>query len=371
MKRISKPREKPGVALFILLSSLLVISFAMRDLIINTDVQIQRVRNSVDRTQAVYLARSTLNLSRFFIIFDSFMKRQQGTGGADTPADYWAQPIPFPVPIEILSAFQAELGGEAREIDSNAEDQMRVCREFFDDFQGEALAQSFDLSSRINLNDLDNPDIFEAFISLLTPNFEMIRSLEDRGINPEAVARQIRDFMDLDQIENETSAPEILPYADAQLPYEPKNRPIALLDEIRLVPIVDSELYEYLEQHTTATYFAGRTKPAKINLNTVGREVFQAILKDVASPEEISERFIADRQENARIYQDATAVQQLEEIGIPRESFLPNIVGGSAQAFFVKIHSQVNDTAIELHAVIKKPTGQRDPKPIVMMRIMP
>ncbi|PIR22702.1 MAG: hypothetical protein COV44_05985 [Deltaproteobacteria bacterium CG11_big_fil_rev_8_21_14_0_20_45_16] len=372
--KLGPRNSSSGIALFILLSSLLVIGLAMRDLFQNTNVQIQRVRNSIDRQQSIYLARSTLNLARFFIAFDAFLDRQSKDTAADTLQDYWAQPIPFPIPMELIQGFYAqseESGNGSASSGPTDEDKIKKCDEFFGDFEGESLATVTDLSSRINLNDLEDKKIQQLLLQLLTPNLDFVARLEKRDIRPEDVVSQIRDYIDPDEVENITNAFELSAYSDAGLPYAPKNRPFNLIDELKLVPIVDNELYDYLQKHSAAVYFTGRAKPAKINLNTVESEVFQALLKDVGNPEEITEAFLKDRQENSRVYTEKSISDQLEAAGINKDNLELGLLTGSSDLFSVSIRSKVNDVEVLLETMVKKPLGKKDARPIVMMRTSP
>jgi len=356
--------KRPGIALFILMTSLMILAFAMKDLIQTTNVQVERVRNSLDRMQAIYLARSTLRLARFFIQFDSITDPN-----TDTLQDQWALPIPFPIPIQVLNSFlnQDSNGSDnsQQELDSHQKEQLKKCDDFFSDFSGDATAQIIDASSKINLNDTYNELVQKVLFSLLTPNYDFISSLEQRGIQPEEVVKEIRDFIDQDEEQNDTNAPETTPYLDAQLPYGPKNRRIFVLDEIKLVPSIDNQLYDYFSRFTTAINFKGRDQLGKINLNTVSKEVFQALLKDLSDPEETAKAFIKDREDNNRVYTDKDISQQLQSIGIdPQNVWLP-LMTGKTDVFLVKTKAKVNDVQIELDSVVKRPNT------VVRMRISP
>lgn len=367
MRRFQKDSHT-GIALFILMTSLLIISLAMHELIQGTNVQVEKVRNSYDRTQAFYLARSATNLARFFLIFDAAMDRRAASGASDTYTDLWAQPVPFPVPMEVIQGYYAQETQQAPAID---QDKMKQCSELFADFIGNATAEISDLSAKINLNELEDKILQQVLIALLSPNFEFLEQLDARNIRPEETVAQIRDYIDPNDTEETTNASELIPYTNEQLNYGPKNLFMTSIDELKLIPGVDDELFHYLDQYTAAIHFAGRRKGAKINLNTVSKEVFQALLKNVSNPEEIAEAFIKDREENLRVYTDKNIVQELANLGLDRENFHMNLVGGQSSYFEIKTTSIVNDVELQLISWLKKPGQKNDPKPFIQVRIKP
>lgn len=365
-----KSQVQSGIALFILMTSLLVISLAMRELLFKTNVQVEKVRNSYDRLQALYLARSNENLARFFVIVDASIDRQVGEAAVDALGDFWGQAIPFPIPSEFLSALNAEQASNEAEAIQN-EIGMKQCGEFFDDFPGSSIAEVQDLSARFNLNDLSNQKYGDAFLNLLRPNFEFLNSLQSRNIDPENLLKQILDYIDENDAEDETNAPEISVYSSENLPFGPKNLLMTSVDELKLIPSMDDELFQYLSPHIQSLHFAGRPKRAKINLNTVKKEVFQALLKNASNAEELAETFIKDREENQTSYTEKTMKELLEQLDITNENFDFGLATGTSEAFEIKTTSQVNDNEIQLISILKKPGAKADNKPFAQRRINP
>jgi type II secretory pathway component PulK len=381
-----KSNRKSGIALFLLLSFILIIAVLMKDFVLATSSQARRARNYTDRIQATYLARSTLNLARFFIMFDAIIdERINKDNPSDTLTDIWANPIPFPVPIEAILAAQsfAQEGVTAESADDEDEGslsddlKLKKCQKFFDDFSGSALSTIEDLSGRLNLNDLDEKtdatkDIFNTLLALLSPNVEFLQALNDRNLTPEELSRQIRDYMDTDTLENETKGPELTPYASAELDYGPKNRPFTNSDELKLIPSVDDELYDYLSPYVTAAYIKARKPPSKINLNTVGKNVFQALLKNVGNPEEIAEEFIKDREENARIYTDKKVAEMLKEnLQLTGEEIRLGLVGGVSDSFLVSTEAGVGQISIKLTTIVPRVKNRKKINPLVQVRLSP
>jgi len=374
MRCLSKGRNRvSGIALLIIITAIVILSFAVGHLSTQTGFQMTRVRNSYDRINALYLARSTLNLSRFFILMDSVLENQASGIKADFEGDTWSLPIDFPVPVEMLAALNAELGGEpvSAAEDSEGASQLKACQEFFDDFKGSARAITEDLSKKINLNDMTDPQVEEVLYTALSPSVEFIDRLNARNILREEVVQQIRDYVDTNGQNEDTKGPEEDAYRYADLDYGPKNLPLTVIDEIKLIPSIDNELFDYLKSLSTAYYFSGRKTPGKINLNTVEADVFQALLKNVSDPIQMTQDFIKDREENSRVYTDKNAAQLLEALGIGKEQIPLSLVGGEAEAFLVNIESQVGDVQIELEGVLKKTSKPNDKQAVIRLRLKP
>src|SRR4051812_12862807 len=94
--RKNSPFQPSGIALFILMASLVAISLGFKELLQMSSASALRVQNATDRIQAMMLARSSLNVERLFISFDRYMDALAKDGAYDGPDDYWAKPIPFP-----------------------------------------------------------------------------------------------------------------------------------------------------------------------------------------------------------------------------------------------------------------------------------
>ena len=125
--------QNKGVALFILTISLIVMALLMKEFLLTSRNQVDRVRNYTDRIQAVYVARSTLNLARFFIMFDEVIDKQlKNKDPSDTNSDLWANPIPFPVPVEAIMMVTGATE-EAPQEESSPEQKalLKQCKEFF------------------------------------------------------------------------------------------------------------------------------------------------------------------------------------------------------------------------------------------------
>lgn len=374
-------RRKPtnGIALFILLTSLVILSLGLKEILVVTGLQADRVRYQYNRLQAIYLARSAQSLARFFLIYDLQIDTQVLKDEAsDTPSDIWAHALPFPVPAEVIQAMSGQLAegaglAEKNSTSSAAPDEalLKKCDDFFSDFPGDAVSHTTDLSSRINLNDLGNSDVFAAFLELLQIDPQFLQSLTSKGLNPESLARQIRDYMDDDSIEKETNAQENEVYQTEQLDYGAKNRPFTHLDELKMIPSVDDEIYEYLSPFVSSVYLAHAGNLAKINLNTVSKEVFQSLLKSVSDPAQIAEDFVKDRAEKKRIYTAKNYAKVLEDnFGLDTTKIRLPILTGVSDMFRIETKATVNKVQISLEGIMGR--GLKRPRdPFATQRISP
>jgi type II secretory pathway component PulK len=372
----SKPRKesKQGIALFILLASLMLISFALKELFQLTNTQAEKVRYQYDYLQAIYLARSAQNLSRFFIILDERIAAISGQRdqSSDSSADLWSMPVALPIPADFLKAISGQAGTkDDGPSNSQTEDFQKQCQEFFSDFPGDATSQVEDLNRKLNLNDLNDPEVAQTLIDLLSANREISDWLQAKNISPTDLVREIRDYMDQDQSENDLNSPEDTIYRTLNLPYEPKNYAFTNLDELKMVPSVDDEIFDFLSRYVSAVHIAQRRKPARININTVSRELFQALLKGVSDPEKVTEDFFKDLKENKTVYTEANAAQRLsEKLGIDPAEIRGRLITGASDAFKIETTAYVNQVQVVLETIVGR--GYKKPlDPLSVTRISP
>jgi len=378
LKPIGRPTQsRQGIALFILLSSLMLISFALKELFQLTNTQAEKVRYQYDYLQALYLARSTQNLARFFIILDERMAALAGdrAQSSDSLSDVWTLPIALPVPAEFLQSMTSQITGQKDSQDSanksETEDFQKKCKDFFEDFPGDATSQIDDLNRKINLNDLNNSEVAQALIDLISSNQPLSDWLRTKNVTPTDLVREIRDYMDPDQSENDLNSPEDTIYRTLNLPYEAKNYNFTNLDELKMVPSVDDEVFDFLSRYVTAVHIAQRLKPAKININTVSKEVFKSLLKGVSDPEKVAEDFFNDKKENKTIYTQANAVQKLSEVlGLETSELRASLITGTSDAFRIETTAYVNQVQVVLESIVGR--GYKRPlDPYSVTRVAP
>ncbi len=373
-------KAKSGIALFVLLTSLIILSLAIREMIVMTGLQADRVRYQYNRLQAIYLARSAQNIARFFLIFDKALENfQKGNPEAETDSlsDLWAKPVPLPFPSSLVQSLGGSLLGKEGEVQDKAQsdeeaEALKKCDTFFEDFSGNAVSQTSDMNSRLDLNSLSNEDTFETLKELLQSDPAFVTALTNKGRNPTSIAREIRDFMDDNDREEETESAEDDVYRAEQLDYGAKNRPFAHPDELRMIPSMDDEIFEFLSPYVSAVYLA-RTPPptAKINLNTVSKTLFQSLLMNVSDPAQVAEEFVKDRKEKERLYTDKTAKADLESrFGLDSKKIRLSLLGGRSDLFKIETTSQVNEVEVTLESYIGR--GFKKPfDPFIIQRISP
>ncbi|TVQ80411.1 MAG: hypothetical protein EA369_02695 [Bradymonadales bacterium] len=359
---ILKKRRNPAVALMIVITSIVILSFGIRELVLKTGAQVDRVRNSYDRTQALYLARSTQNIARILVILHTTVSPDR-----DSARSTWNQPIVFPIPIEALSALSESFGAEEpRRFDLDFEERTIVdrCQDFFAGFQGEAISQVEDLSARLNLNDLNRPELQETLRRLMTRDFQLIESLRDRNIDPEQVVREALQYI---SAEVDFFLPRPIDYE-----YEPKRRELSVTEEFKMLPSVDDELFQSIKDDIVAVSFPRRPRPSKINMNTVSRELFQSLLQGVPNPEVIADRFVRERDEEGREFGENDLPQILEFLQLEERMLPIELLDTKSQFYRISTLARVGETKIELESILKSPSlSDQEIQPFVRMRVSP
>ncbi len=378
MKKAGRQKNS-AVALFLVITSLIVISIAMRELLVRSTAQVDRVRNSYDRIQAFYLAKSNFQAARILLILSGIGDKKTYENLRDI-----VQPVPFPISTEFVQAL-ASLAAQNSEGDTPgapaplAPELAKECKEFNNDFAGESYVMIDDLSARLNLNlfrgspqDVDN--LYEILNNLLAPNFKFLDQLEARGLERDRLISEIRDYIDVGKEDQKTNASELYPYQAAQLTYGPKDDELVLLDELKLLPSMNDFVYEYLRNKVTALPYR---KDSKININNVSAEVLQSILGQDGN-EEIAKNFIKDRLENNRNYTgDKPLKEQLSDaVGIDLDDDSPalKLLGTKTEAYLLTSRATVGETELVLETIIRNPMRKPSPEsknPIIMMRVSP
>jgi general secretion pathway protein K len=146
--------------------------------------------------------------------------------------------------------------------------------------------QILDSGARLNLNALfaegkmrddQTLPLLEALFTRVIE--EMPGRPEDKLYDPRELARRVVDFIDADEVELGTGAPEDDPYQQDALPYRAANRPLLSLDELRLVDGIDGPLYEALQPYLTVHPWVGGDG---INPNTAPAHVLGLLYHGVA-----------------------------------------------------------------------------------------
>ncbi len=389
MRKVGRAQNS-AIALFLVITSLIIISLAMRELLVRSTAQVDRVRNSYDRLQAFYLARSNIALTRAFL--EALRIKLPQDQKFDTLKNI-PQPVPFPVMPEMTAAL-AGLGAANQEESASpqsaplAPEKLKGCQDFNKDFPGESYALIDDLSARFNVNifSLSRPPnstpnqdprlpYLSVFANLLSPNFKFSDQLQQRGIDRDEVVRQVRDAIDRNDQDDSNGGSELLPYQSAELDYGPAQRPLVVIDELKLIPSIDDFLFAHLKDKVTAL---PATREAKINLNNVTADVFQALFRNRSgNDDELARQFIQDRTENNRVY-DENFKNQLEEAGFPPDSLYEELLGTQTEAFLVTARATVGETEVAIEATVRNPRfkdsnnrSSTAQKSVIIQRVLP
>lgn len=355
----ARKKQNTGIALMIVLSSVIILTIGIRELILKTGAQVDRVRNTYDRIQALYLAKSAQNLGRFMVILDKV-----ANADIDSSQSLWNNPMPFPLPVAALNSMTNEDSEEVERSDLNSEERGVVdrCNDFYQSFGGEAYTQVQDESSRLNLNDLNREDAQEVLTRLMTRDFELIQSLRDRQINPEEVVREAVEY-----ISREVEFPTIPP---PDYEYEPKRREMSVPEEFKMLPSVDEELFQSIKDDITAVSFPRRPRPSKMNVNTMSPELFQSLLIGVGNPESIAENF-QNLREEGRVFTDAQLEELLDLLSLEASNLPMELLSGKSSAYRLTTYAQVGQSKIELVSLMKPPSSAAESQPYFRVRLAP
>jgi DNA uptake protein ComE-like DNA-binding protein len=119
-----------------------------------------------------------------------------------------------------------------------------------------------DEESKININKADMP--------LLVSLMKVVLGSDD--VEAQGLAASLIDWRDADNdLSLPTGSAETSFYRNGKYPYEAKNAPFQILDEIRLVNGFNANVFEKLKNYITI-YGSGR-----VNINTAGKAVLYAI----------------------------------------------------------------------------------------------
>jgi type II secretory pathway component PulK len=147
---------------------------------------------------------------------------------------------------------------------------------------GSFTLKSTDESGKLNLNLAWRQDMARALYNALIQVFstpEERKFLEEKGYQPERLAANIIDYVDLkdsDTIDN--ASDEGTQYEAAKFTHKQKNGPFESLEELRRVPgFHDDEIFKVFSPYFTV-WPATPTSPLTFNVNSAAPELMAALL---------------------------------------------------------------------------------------------
>lgn len=264
--------DERGVALIMVTAVIAILTAVTVEFTYRERVNMRLATNARDELRAYYLARSSVNLARLLLSFQTQLDNMQIpglsellalAGGAPPDPAAGGQAVQslgirlwdlVPVDCGLVQMFVAMSAGEDPEPEQGAPDLMLTP---FGDFDGGCSAQITDEDSRINVNHLNSlgsktkTALLQMMAAMQDPRYDFLFDAENRhGIRlnrPETLV-SIRDFIDPGQttanlLVDEEGFPEFVEgagdegynYTRFEPEYKPKNAPLDSYEELYLV----------------------------------------------------------------------------------------------------------------------------------------
>lgn len=288
MKRRQKGSEK-GIALFMVISALAVLSVLVAELTYSTQVNLRMAYNNVDNIKAYYLAKAGLKISLLRLkaylqvkkfVSDPANKQIKDVVGRDIMDKIWSFPFFYPIPVP----------KEASKTESDAITDFIKESKLSGAFQAAIVSES----NRLNLNNLfvreappekaqtdgskkNAPVEFRPLLEETITTLLEKRKNDDREFADVYRTVQGKDVVD-------AIWAYIFPEAPASnlpgfKPMTPKQAPFYSLSELHLVSGLDDGLYRLLEPVLTVYSTPG------INVNSATKEMFHGLMPELTDPD--------------------------------------------------------------------------------------
>lgn len=290
-----------GIALLLVLSSLLILSAIVVEFAYDTNVSYNVSINEEERLKAHYLALSGLNFAKIVIRYDKDAKQLVASAARQLGRNIQVQPLYKMMPINsaLLRGLMESATSEGGEgippppEGGEGEDKFGAARQGmaslnlkeaknFLDFQGDFSAEVEPEDGKIPLN---------AFYQLnsTAPEYDRLKNvlvqlflqksfeglLKDKTRDSQDLANKIADYVDKNDSVNEAGGnergPEMSQYSGTSL--RPKNAKFLTIEELMLVPGMTDDLLTELKKHVTVY-----KSTDKINACAATDEVLRAMI---------------------------------------------------------------------------------------------
>ncbi len=306
-KIISTQGNQSGIALFMVISALALLSILIAELTYSTQVNSRLAYNNIDNWKAYYLAKAGMRISLLRLAaykqIKKFIDDPNNPAGKAVPKDIiekiWNFPFIYPIPIpkesdiakgdeikkfmkesSLTGSYTANISSESNKLNLNN----LFIKEVADTSKNQTNANSPNTpptpkttstaAQAQQMIPVDIKPIFEAAITT---------ALENKK-------REDKDFYDAYRnVEGKDLLDAVLAYLFKESPNSnlpgfkqitPKESPLYSLTELHLIPGIDDELYSLLESIFTVYSTPG------ININTANKQLFTSLLPQ-ASPDDI------------------------------------------------------------------------------------
>ncbi|MFN7454107.1 MAG: general secretion pathway protein GspK [Pseudobdellovibrionaceae bacterium] len=243
-------QNQKGIALIFVMFTMVIAVYLVTEISYESNVEYIVNANAINRVKAYYAAKSAVDLSLLRIKIYSKINKQFGNQIPPQMQQYieyiWSFPLLWPLPID-EDAFLVEKEAVKEALEASKMDaSYRV-----------AIS---DEGSKIDINDLGSPvkALRESSEKLIRGIFES-RMLQDeefaqkyRDYNFDELILQIKDWLDADtvsQVGGDES--QFYPEASEDNIRFPPNRQFRTLDELRLIPKMNDEIFQLLKDQVT------------------------------------------------------------------------------------------------------------------------
>lgn len=382
-------RSRGGIALLVVITTMLVLTIVVSELSYGSTVRLLVVSHQRDRAQAVWLARSGVNIYRLILMASRMLEKQlanldasmlgmpEGTDlGALLGNSLW-QMLPTMNTGMLRMIFTS--GGDVEDVEEEdvqnfrttgrvsdeVAEQSRESGLFSDknflDFEGDFSATVSDEDSKINVNLLAQHDTSASLQTNATAlqlyglmsGQENLEFLRDRNLEAWDLIANLADWVDADNTgSGARGGYEDNLYNRLDSPYMAKNAPFDTKEEIRLVEGWQDDVYDRFADSLT---IHGK---GKVNITTASEETIAGLLRGYCQPSP-SDAQLATFMEQIQQYTMLVSFKKgqefvdfLTQIGCSPSDQLSSVVSTTSRTFTVVSTGLVGDSSATITTVL-------------------
>ncbi len=300
MKNVIKNSKEKGIAILIVIASLMLLTTLVVEFIYNTNITYHLAMNEQDRTQAYYLAQSAIQFSRVVLKFDKEARQMVANASQRLGRSIQVQPLYKMIPIN-SSLLRGLTGGSEPTPDqgngknsppeelSKLQEANQAIGNFDTKKAQDFLAFEGDFDAKIEMEDGKFPLNAFYVYTPTQPEYDRLKNilvnlflqkpfenlLKDRLQSSKDLVNKIADYVDRNDVTNELGGGErgTESSAYAGLKQKPKNGKLLTVDELILVPGMTEDLLSELKKHVTVY-----KSTDKINACEGSDEILRAII---------------------------------------------------------------------------------------------
>ncbi len=274
-------KNKSGIAIITAILALAFMTYLATEVTYDATVEYLVNSQELKRLKAYYAARSGVEISLLRIKAYQQVTQKLGKNAANYPMInlIWQFPLQFPLAVSENMGLMAK--DDFKEANESS---------FFD---ANFDTQISDEGSKIDLNDLVSPSQVlrdhtrKLLLNSFAQEIESNKRFESkyRSFRFEELINQMADFMS-DKRASLNGGDKNAAYKDEYQGYPP-NRAFRTISELRILPLMEEDLYQFLENKITVFGLKG------INPNTATKEVLMSL--DQGITPEIADKIIKRR----------------------------------------------------------------------------